>query len=258
MRLRFVVVLLFALAIVPIAQSSAQTLSGGRRPDSLWVPILVYHSVRPDAPGRTAEQRAVSVTPETFRAQMRVLRDSGYRVVSFEALVAALQGGASLPPRAVVITFDDGLRNQVDYAAPILREFGFVATFFVYSSPISRIDRFMTWEQVRALRAAGHSIGSHTQTHPYLTRVADSVTLRRELVASRERIVREVGVPVTLFAYPFGVESAAVRAAVRAAGYVAARRYGGSQWQHPTCLDALGAVPVSESMTAFRRALGPR
>ena len=139
--------------------------------DSLRVPILVYHSVMPHHPGQTAEQRVLSVDDSVFVAQMRYLVDGGYHVVSFAALVDALEGHDTLPTRAVVITFDDGWENQYRHAFPILRRFGLTATFFVFTTPIGKDTKLMTWEQLRELQAAGMTIGSHTRTHPVLPTV---------------------------------------------------------------------------------------
>src|SRR5689334_13688809 len=104
--------------------------------DSLRVPILVYHSVMPHHPGQTAEQHVLNVADSVFVAQMQYLVDGGYHVVSFAALVDALEGRDTLPTRAVVITFDDGWGNQYRHAFPILRRFGLTATFFVFTTPV--------------------------------------------------------------------------------------------------------------------------
>src|SRR3954469_20813162 len=132
--------------------------------DSLRVPVLVYHSVMPHHPGQTAEQRVLDVDDSVFVAQMRYLVDGGYHVVSFAALVDALEGRDTLPNRAVVITFDDGWENQYRHAFPILRRFGLTATFFVFTTPLGKDDKLMTWEQLRELQAAGMTMGSHPKT----------------------------------------------------------------------------------------------
>ena len=115
--------------------SSPDTSRAATKPaaDSLRVPILVYHSVMPHHSGQTAEQRVLDVDDSVFVAQMRYLLDGGYHVVSFAALVDALEGRDTLPSRAVVLTFDDGWENQYTHAFPLLRRFGLTATFFVFT-----------------------------------------------------------------------------------------------------------------------------
>ena len=219
--------------------------------DSLRVPILVYHSVMPHRPGQTAEQRVLDVDDSVFVAQMRYLMDGGYHVVSFAALVDALEGRDTLPNRAVVITFDDGWENQYRHAFPILRRFGLTATFFVFTTPIGTDSKLMTWEQLRELQHAGMTIGSHTRTHPVLPDY--HAALHNEVAMSREDIKEHLGRAPDFFAYPFGAWDAQSAASARTAGYRAARAYRGGAWNTPSDLYHLRAVPVTENMQAFER-----
>lgn len=221
--------------------------------DSLRVPILVYHSVMPHHPGQTAEQRVLDVDDSVFAAQMRYLVVNGYHVVSFAALVDALDGCDTLPSRAVVITFDDGWENQYHHAFPILRRFGFTATFFVFTTPIGKDTKLMTWEQLRELQAAGMTIGSHTRTHPILPDY--HAALHNEVAMSRADIEQHLGRAPDFFAYPFGAWDSASVAWARTAGYRAARAYRGGAWNAPSDLYHLRAVPVTDNMRAFERAV---
>jgi peptidoglycan/xylan/chitin deacetylase (PgdA/CDA1 family) len=221
--------------------------------DSLRVPILVYHSVMPHHPGQTAEQRVLDVDDSVFVAQMRYLVDGGYHVVSFAALVDALEARDTLPDRAVVITFDDGWGNQYRHAFPILRRFGLTATFFVFTTPIGKDSRVMTWEQLRELQDAGMTIGSHTRTHPALPDY--HAALHNEVAMSRADIEQHLGRAPDFFAYPFGAWDDQSATAARVAGYRAARTYRGGAWNAASELDHLRAVPVTENMQAFERAV---
>ena len=221
--------------------------------DSLRVPILVYHSVMPHHPGQTAEQRVLDVDDSVFVAQMQYLVDGGYHVVSFAALVDALEGRDTLPNRAVVITFDDGWENQYHHAFPILRRFGLTATFFVFTAPIGKDTKLMTWEQLRELQDAGMTIGSHTRTHPVLPDY--HAALHNEVAMSREDIKEHLGRAPDFFAYPFGEWDAQSAAWARTAGYRAARTYRGGAWNTSSDLYHLRAVPVTDNMQAFERAV---
>ncbi|MFL5615279.1 MAG: polysaccharide deacetylase family protein [Gemmatimonadaceae bacterium] len=221
--------------------------------DSLRVPILVYHSVMPHHPGQNAEQRVLDVDDSVFVAQMRYLADGGYHVVSFGALVDALEGRDTLPNRAVVITFDDGWENQYLHAFPILHRFGLTATFFVFTTPIGKDSKLMTWEQLRALQDAGMTIGSHTRTHPVLPDY--HAALHNEVAMSREDIKEHLGHSPDFFAYPFGAWDSLSAAWARTAGYRAARTYRGGAWNAPSDLYHLRAVPVTDNMQAFERAV---
>src|SRR3569832_860135 len=118
--------------------------ASAQAPDSLRVPILVYHSVMPHHPGQTHDQRVLDVDDSVFVQQMEYLANGGYTVVSYGALVDAPEGKASIPKRSVVITFDDGWENQYRHAFPILRRFGLTATFFVFTDPIGTDPKTMT------------------------------------------------------------------------------------------------------------------
>ena len=247
---------LAVLTLGPTAAShAAPRVASAPAADSLRVPILVYHSVMPHHPGQTAEQRALDVDDSVFVAQMKYLVDGGYHVVSFGALVDALErrDTVPLPNRAVVITFDDGWENQYRHAFPILRRFGLTATFFVFTTPIGTDGKLMTWEQLRDLQAAGMTIGSHTRTHPELPDY--HAALHNEVAMSREDIKEHLGRAPDFFAYPFGAWDSLSAAAARAAGYRAARAYRGGAWNTRSDLYHLRAIPVTNNMHAFERAV---
>ena len=160
-----------------------------------------------------------------------------------------------VPERAVVITFDDGWRSQYAYAFPVLQRHRFTATFFVFTNPIGRSPRFMSWAQVTDLQRAGMTIGSHGWTHPHLT-TAGPRELQQEIVESRQTLERRLGTAITLFAYPFGEHPPAAEEAVRRAGYVAARGFPGGSTNDATTRWALRAVPVPDSLAGFRSIVG--
>lgn len=226
--------------------------------DSVYVPILVYHGVFPHHPGQTVQQKEFDVPPEVFDAQMAFLRDSGYRVISFESVIDALEKGEKLPPRPVVITFDDGRENQYVHAFPILRKYGYTATFFVYPNPIvNNKPDFMTWSQLKELQSAGMTIGSHTYTHPKLTLTHDPKDLKREIVLSRTTLQKQLGAPVDFIAFPFGLRTAESDSLVKVAGYRAARGFLGGGWQSAGTIQAMRSFEITENMRAFRRSLLP-
>jgi peptidoglycan/xylan/chitin deacetylase (PgdA/CDA1 family) len=241
----------FALAASSFAQGPSAA-----QPDSIRVPILVYHSIAPHHPGQTSEQRQLDVDTAVFNQQMSYLAQHQYAVISLAALVDALQGRGTVPDRAVVITFDDGWETQYDCAFPILKRLGFTATFFVYPSPIEdHAPAFMTWDQLRELKSAGMTIGSHSRTHPLLTN--PDASLREETEDSRDEIQRNLGVAPDLFAYPYGAWNARVASAVAAAGYRAARAFPNGPWNSAGDLFALRSILVTDDMDAFEKAVEP-
>jgi peptidoglycan/xylan/chitin deacetylase (PgdA/CDA1 family) len=235
-----------------VAANQASALSG----DSIRVPILVYHSIAPHHAGQTGEQRELDVDTTTFRAQMNYIARLKHPVVPFSAVVDALEGKGKLPDRAVVITFDDGWLDQYEDAFHILKQYGFTATFFVYTSAIGLGPAFMTWDELREMQRAGMIIGAHSRTHPDLTKAG--VSLVDEINGSRDDIQRNLGVTPNLFAYPYGGWDARAAAAVRAAGFRAARAMGDGPVNTPATRFALKSVLATDDMSAFARALGDR
>jgi peptidoglycan/xylan/chitin deacetylase (PgdA/CDA1 family) len=183
------------------------------------IPILTYHHVTPeDVPNF----RKYVVTPRLFAAQIGWLARHGYTSVDLGSVIG---DRANLPRRPVVITFDDGYRECVENAVPILERWGFKAVFFLVAGLMGETSRWLElqlplidWPSARRLERAGFVCASHTLSHPRLTS-ASADACRRELQASRARLEDELGHSVLDFAYPFGAFDARVRAAVAEAGY---------------------------------------
>lgn len=167
------------------------------------MPILNYHSVGDHADGYT-------VTEAQFAAQLDYLREQGIRTI-------ALHDALRPQPKAVVLTFDDGKEDALTRVLPALQERGMRAAFFVPTALLGR-PGYLTWDGVRALKAAGMEIGSHTATHPRLADVSDE-QLQEELLQSKRALEAQLGAPVDLLAYPYNSLRRHVRSAARAAGY---------------------------------------
>jgi peptidoglycan/xylan/chitin deacetylase (PgdA/CDA1 family) len=184
---------------------------------------LVYHSIAPAPTDRTesALQKRFRVSPENFKAQMQYLRDNNYTPITFQHVSEYLLFSKAIPEKPVVLTFDDGLLNQYEYAIPVLRDAGFVATFFIYPGVTSHRG-FMNWEQLAEIVDDGHEIGSHSVIHYNLTTV-DDVTLQSELAESKKTLEEKLGIIVNTLAYPHYAENDIVRIAALDAGYISAR-----------------------------------
>jgi peptidoglycan/xylan/chitin deacetylase (PgdA/CDA1 family) len=189
--------------------------------------VLCYHATSSDW------NHHISVAPDVIERQIRSLLVRRYRAVRAADLVAG-RG------RLFHVTFDDAFRSVLD-ALAVLERHGVRGTVFSCTEladggrlfPIRRRPgeenitiaesslRTMTWDELRSVAERGHEVGSHTVSHPHLTRVSD-VELARELRESRERLESELGRPCPFLAYPYGDENGRVRIAARAAGYEAA------------------------------------
>jgi peptidoglycan/xylan/chitin deacetylase (PgdA/CDA1 family) len=191
-------------------------------PDSVVCPILIYHAVREYRPGDNFTARQYIITPETLEQELQFLKDGHKTTVSFDQLADALEKGTPLPPDAVIISFDDGWESQYRTAFPLLKKYGFRATFFIFTNGIGA-KYFMTADQIRELADAGMEIGCHSRSHPYLSKITDTASLRREIFDSRVKLEQVLGSPVTSFAYPFGHYTPQIVEMVKQAGYRSAR-----------------------------------
>lgn len=158
--------------------------------------ILTYHSVG-DRP------HEMNVAPDSFRFQMRWLADY-CEVLPLEVVAKEARG--------VAITLDDGYRDNVTHALPILRELGLPATVFLATARMGgfldhdqpcEAARVMTWDEAHAWRDAGLAVGAHTRNHPRLSRLAADEQ-RAEIFGSRDDIAERLGAAPATFAYPFG------------------------------------------------------
>ncbi len=191
-------------------------------PDSVNVPILIYHSVRPHSLTESLSQKYYDVAPDSLKRQFQYLKDHNYVVIGLDYLAIALERNIILPPKSVVITFDDGWRNQYLYAFPLLRKYNYTATFFIFTDAIDH-DNFLTWDQVRVMNNTGMIIGGHTESHPYLPDIKDLNTLREEIIGGKHVIEDRIGQKIDLFAYPYGHYTDKIIEIVKEAGYTAAR-----------------------------------
>jgi peptidoglycan/xylan/chitin deacetylase (PgdA/CDA1 family) len=118
---------------------------------------------------------------------------------------------------AFAYTFDDGIRDQVSLAAPMLDALGIKATFAINPGKTSTTSNFGsgTWDNWRALARNGHEIANHSQTHPNLSQVTDAMVLEKEIIGAKSIIEQEIGQPCITFVYPFNAESEASRAVVK-------------------------------------------
>ena len=189
------------------------------------IPILLYHSISLTPPPVIAP---FTVTPSDFERQLDLVAAGGFSVLTVSAYANSLTGREPLPPRPLVITFDDGFADFYETALPALRERGLRATLYVPTAllrgspePVrlrSLGDALLEWSQLRPLREAGVEIGAHSHTHPHLDTLSTAAA-RDEIVHSKGLLEDELGTEVDTFAYPNGYSSPRVRRLVMEAGF---------------------------------------
>jgi peptidoglycan/xylan/chitin deacetylase (PgdA/CDA1 family) len=218
--------------MTPLAEAPARW--PGRTPISFApervcsVPILMYHRIAADGPVAIKRFR---VAPALFAAQMETLHRAGYRTISVGGWVRALARHEPLPGKPVILTFDDGYRDFLTAAVPVLRAHGFSATVFLVAERIGGTADWdagygepaplLSWEEVRALQEAGIEFGCHSSVHMPM------IGMRlRQLVEDtvRARAILEEGLATSVetLAYPYGAENGFVRRVIADLGFQAA------------------------------------
>lgn len=192
------------------------------------VPILCYHHIRHPKPGKKSGD--YDVTPEAFKAQMKILADSGYHTVLPDQLYNYLAFGDPLPSKPVILTYDDTDEEQFSIAKPEMDKYGFKGTYFIMTISIGR-PNYMTKEQIKQLADEGHAIESHTWRHDRVDKYLTTPHMDRELkkivendfdlqlVETRKKLEEISGQEIHYFAYPFGVWNKAAIPELRKRGF---------------------------------------
>ena len=175
-------------------------------------PILMYHNIG-------YEDGSFFVTPENFTKQIEYIKKNGYKVITLDELVRSIKDKRRLKRNKVVITMDDGYKDNFKYAYPVLKEFGFPATIFLVTDLIGNKKNFLSWDEVRVMSKDSISFGGHTKTHFYLGSVKDKKVALEEVAGSKKAIEKKIGVPADYFCYPAGGFNEMVKEVVVEAGY---------------------------------------
>jgi peptidoglycan/xylan/chitin deacetylase (PgdA/CDA1 family) len=190
---------------------------------SSLVSIMCYHDFA-DKAGRSD----MVIAHDTFRSQMQALKDANIPVIPMSDVLAWKRGEKNIPDEAVVISMDDGWVGVYNYAYPILKEFGYPFTFFLYKNYVNRGGRSMTIAQIKEMLAYGAEVGSHSVSHQDLrakhgkTEEAYQAWLKEEIAGSKKYIDELLGVSCKVFAYPYGNKSPEIAQMCIDAGYEAA------------------------------------
>ena len=180
-------------------------------------PILMYHSL-----DKSKVDTYAAVDPEVFRRQMEFIKAGSYKVVSLWEYCRLLKEDGAIPQNLVVITFDDGHKDNLK-AMEALKEFGYPVTIFIIANETGRkgflsredIVSFLADEKLRV------DIGSHTLTHAYLPDQERSA-IKREIFQSKKLLEENFSQEVKTFSYPVGGFTEEALSDVQEAGYLCA------------------------------------
>ncbi len=193
--------------------------NAGAAPQEAGIPVLLYHDIT------GLDQDEYTIPPSSFAAQMEWLYANGYKTLFLNEVAGALKSGA---PRTVVITFDDGNTSFMDYAFPLLKEYGFKATMNIIGQAVDLhllLDDekpVVSWDECRYLIQSGlvdlgcHSFALHTQGG---VRAVSYDALEKDLIYFQEKFKKEMGRPCSIIAWPYGIYDETCAAIAKKTGF---------------------------------------
>jgi len=169
--------------------------------------VLMYHSVADNG-------EFFTVSPESFHWQIKYLKENNFNVIPLAVLLGLIKNKKKIPPKTVILTFDDGYEDNYINVFPILKRFNFPATIFLTTGRIG--DKKYTnkrniklpmldWTQIKEMHASGFiDFEPHTVNHPKLTKI-NLGQAEEEIISSKEAIEKGLDKKCDFFAYPYGL-----------------------------------------------------
>lgn len=161
--------------------------------------------------------KAITVPPALFTQHLQMLHDSGYQTILPEALYAYYLHGKALPPKPVIISFDDNTASQYREGLAVLNRFGFKGLFFVMTVSIGK-PGYMSGAQIRHLVQEGHAIGLHTWNHQRLN-LKTPVNWQQQIYQPKQQLEKITGTSVRSFAFPYGIYAEQALPEIQRAGF---------------------------------------
>jgi peptidoglycan/xylan/chitin deacetylase (PgdA/CDA1 family) len=193
---------------VPLAPAAPPVEDPNIPDDGVRVSVLGYHDF-----SETLPETAMRIRTSKFRLQMETIRQLGITVISLADFVAWKMGEQKIPEKSLLLTFDDGWKSVYTDAFPILREFGYPYTLYLYKNYVDGGGKALTTPMIQEMVKAGATLGSHSISHPYPITVkkfhkkgpdAYDAFLRKEMGESKRFLESKFAVKVATYAYPGG------------------------------------------------------
>lgn len=186
----------------------------------------MYHNIA--IPPHGGSLRSLYVTPRMFRFQMRYLKVAGFKVVTLNEILNFIDGEI-VDDKLVALTFDDGYQDFYENAYPALKAHGYPSTVFLVSDLIGKENlwdyqergirkRLLDWDRIIEMKNHGVIFGSHSKTHPFLSKLSDA-EIEHEVKGSKDAIEERLDMQIEFFCYPYGDYNDRVTEAVKQAGY---------------------------------------
>ena len=202
----------------PVIVSSVSQQQVGTEDFEVKVPVLTYHHVRDVLLVADRSDIEFSVAPSSLEEQLLYLHDKGFQTLSLSDLAASFENREPLPPKSVILTFDDGFRDFYTNAFPLLKKYNMRAVSF-YVVGYSNFPGYMDQQMLREIHDSGLvDVQSHSMNHLVLTKLTPEEQ-RREIFDSKRILEEVLGKRINYFAYPYGDFDQNIINLVREAGY---------------------------------------
>ncbi|EDY19740.1 polysaccharide deacetylase [Chthoniobacter flavus Ellin428] len=221
---------------------------------------LCYHNIEDGS-----KMRALTIPVAEFRREMEEIKKDGFSVIPMQDFLAWRRGEKAIPNKSCIVTIDDGWVSAYNNAWPILKEFKYPFTLFIYINYVGTGGKSMSWDQLAEMRDAGVDIESHTYSHSDLKKPGNLVDkkaaegirkdvaalgldgwLRKEIIGSKQVLEKQLGIKCNVFAYPFGRWTPKAVEIVKEAGYEAAFTVYGQQLHPSSQAELLGRYAVEQ------------
>jgi len=221
-----------AIAVSPSSTAVAPNVAESPKPElpaapfpeistkarQLDIPIIMYHDVKP------VKDVDWDITPDHLAQHFQTIQEKGFTPITLAQLVQHLRTGATLPPKPMLLTFDDNYLGEYEYAFPLLKQYNYPAVWSVHTHYVgSQAGKpKATWEQLQEMVQSGLiTVASHTVNHLRLDTLSpEKVTY--ELQESKRVLEQRLGIAIQYFTYPEGDFIESVKHKVTEAGYQAA------------------------------------
>ena len=218
----FILAFVFATNLLTEAQQKTDNLSPAVIQERLAkVPVLCYHQIRDWTNSDSKSSKVYIMPPATFKNQLAALQREGYHSISPEQLMAYAYKGMTLPPKPILLTFDDGSIGQYEVALPELQKAKYTATFFIMTVSINR-PHYMSKDMIKDLVSKGYDIGCHTWNHEMVTKYTTPEDWNKQLTKPTKELQVLTGRRMIFFAYPDGLYNDKAFQPLKNAHYVAA------------------------------------
>lgn len=203
---------------VEIPKEVQKSIKDVKPQTALRVPILLYHYVEyVKDPGDTI-RKSLNILPPVFEAEIKTLKDAGFQFITTADLADALDGKTTLPPKPVILSFDDGYRDFYTDVFPILKRNQVKAVAFVVPNFLDKPNNLTTWQLKEIGRSGLVEIGAHTMDHSYLAG-SPLKRVKFEVEESKAFLEKILGEKIVSFAYPYGAFDNQAIDVVKKAGF---------------------------------------